>query len=154
MLNDPRIHCAFTSTNVPPIKPYATTHDLNTSFTSTTRYGRKKEFCFFIFRTRHAKYVCNLRLNTTFYTSVVLYKSPNSKFLWRYCPASTRLSLVRPQSISTIHMMVMKLSRISNHHLHTKNNLDLKREGGTRPETGIDHGVVLDTTTMIKWTIM
>ena len=28
MLNDPRMHRALTSTNVPPTKPYATRHDL------------------------------------------------------------------------------------------------------------------------------
>ncbi|QCE11592.1 hypothetical protein DEO72_LG10g2825 [Vigna unguiculata] len=35
-----------------------------------------------------------------------------------------------------------------------QNNLDLKCVGGTTPEIGVDHGVELDTTTVIKRTKM
>ena len=51
-------------------------------------------------------------------------------------------------------MMIMNLMRNMNDNLHWLKNLDLKCIGETPPETGVDLGVELDTTTVIKRTNM
>ena len=51
-------------------------------------------------------------------------------------------------------MMMINLRTNTNHNLHTYKNLDLKCVGGTPSEIGVDHGVELDTTTVIKRTKM
>jgi len=51
-------------------------------------------------------------------------------------------------------MMIMNLMRNMNDNLHRLKNLDLKCVGGTPPETCVDLGVEIDTTTVIKRTKM